>query len=654
MTTPEELGMVKPVGSDWISEGDNAISQNADAVAAIFDSLTATAANRPEVGLSVALNTVKKPGLHPIRFAGNANSPGYAGSMLVGQSYNGTIEQVTQLFMAQPNALFYRSARDNVWRDWEQLATVAQVEAVAEMFETRRVLHQLSQPGNGNLRDSAVTRHVRVPLEVPVTVHLWDLTLKNFNEQTNQNYGDLEFVDVWIGKAVKLGNGEYSQNYAEPPTNLGPLTASGSGATRRYTITNIEFTLEKGADYLVSYGYTDPNPAVPNHMGIGGCWLGTDPSLVGRYDPPVSNAWSVNIPLDLYLTLHAPKSARVIAYPDSSSGTGYGAGNPTRDTWGYRHAKSLGAFPILLGHSGSTLEAWANPNRYVWAKLSSTFDLADEAVIALGSNDWAISGDIPAMKANLAALVVLVKLYMAKAISYANVFPRASNTALKLAQLAEWNAHLDTLPHGALQVIDRHTAIAGPDGHMNPAYNSGDGTHLNTMGYARLGQAAISGQVLHRQYTVKQTAGRVVTVWDYLNQREQLIYGDTGRRNITALFNGTAPNATVGITGGSVYLTRVGRMVELNMEAVTLPPGQSTSFVQLGDIIPAGFQPPNERDFPLGARLTGEGAGGGSIRINRLTGRIYIYLHADGETIRVTANWFTEEPWPTSLPGVAA
>lgn len=166
----------------------------------------------------------------------------------------------------------------------------------------------------------------------------------------------------------------------------------------------------------------------------------------------------------------------------------------------------------------------------------------------------------------------------------------------------------------------------------------------------RLGVLDGQGQ---RGYTVDQTAGRTVTVWDYLNNREQLIYGDTGRRNITALFNGSAPNASVGIAGGNVYLTRVGRMVELNMENVTLPPGQSTSFVQLGDIIPVGFQPPNERDYPLSARLTAEGTNGGGIRINRLTGRIYIYLHANGETIRVTATWFTEDPWPTALPGVA-
>lgn len=155
----------------------------------------------------------------------------------------------------------------------------------------------------------------------------------------------------------------------------------------------------------------------------------------------------------------------------------------------------------------------------------------------------------------------------------------------------------------------------------------------------------------------EQAAGRLKVVSPY----EQLLTdvtgtvqgNDTGRREITALFDGTAPNATVGIAGGTVYLTRVGRMVELNMENVTLPLGQSTSFVQLGDIIPAGFLPPNERDYPLGERLAAEGTSGGGIRINRLTGRIYVYLHANGETVRVTATWFTEDPWPTVLPGTA-
>jgi len=155
----------------------------------------------------------------------------------------------------------------------------------------------------------------------------------------------------------------------------------------------------------------------------------------------------------------------------------------------------------------------------------------------------------------------------------------------------------------------------------------------------------------------EQNAGRLKVVSPY----EQLLTdvtgtvqgNDTGRRDITALFNGTAPNAVTGIAGGNVYLTRVGRMVELDFENVTLPPGQSTSFVNLGDIIPAGFQPPNERDYPLGMRLTAEAVSGGNLRVNRATGRIYIYLHVDGETIRVTATWFTEDPWPAVLPGTA-
>ena len=652
MTTPEELGMVRPTGSDLISQGDDAISQNALAVAAIWDQLAASAANRPEIGSSVDLNTVKKPGLHPIRFSSNANSPGYAGSMLVGQSYNGTFEQVTQLFMGQPNAVFYRSSRDGLWRDWEQLATVEQIEAVASKFETRRVLHQLSFPGNGNLRDSAVTRHVRVPVEVAETVHLWDITLKNFNEQTKQNYGDLDFVDVWIGKAVKLGNGGYSQNYAEQPTNLGALAAFGSGASRRYMLTNIEYTLEKGEEYLVSYGFTDPNPEVPNHMGIGGCWLGTDPTMVGRYDPPVSNAWSVNIPLDFYLTLHAPKNARVVAYVDSSSGTGYGADNPTRDTWGYRHAKSVGAFPVLLGHSGSTLGVWADPARYVWSKLGSTFDLADEAFIAVGSNDWAVYGDIPDMKSNLAALVVLVKTYMAETISFANIFPRASNTAVKLAQLAEWNDYLSTLPHGALQVIDRHSAIVGADGHMKPEYNSGDGTHLNTMGYAQLGQAAISGQVLQRQYTVKETAGRTVTVWDYLNNREQLIYGDTGWRSL-------AVPAVAPLDGsGSILIRRVGSRVTLQFDSVGYTGAGTPEYMTAAGFLPNGFCP-EYFDNPHGLISnisTNRFYFIGILQASRLRFSHFL-VAAPGigtNALRGQISWTTTQTWPTTLPGVAA
>lgn len=205
----------------------------------------------------------------------------------------------------------------------------------------------------------------------------------------------------------------------------------------------------------------------------------------------------------------------------------------------------------------------------------------------------------------------------------------------------------------ARSLVEVQTLIAGAQAERRAIQFMLHPSRLDTVGYMTTAEFVAILNYIQGE----QAAGRLKVVSPYeqlLTDVTGTVHGnDTGRRDITSLFNGTAPNATVGIAGGSVYLTRVGRMVELDLEGVTLPPGQSTSFVQLGDIIPAGFLPPNERDYPLGMRLTAEAISGGSLRINRLTGRIYVYLHADGETIRVTATWFTEDPWPVVLPGIA-
>lgn len=148
-----------------------------------------------------------------------------------------------------------------------------------------------------------------------------------------------------------------------------------------------------------------------------------------------------------------------------------------------------------------------------------------------------------------------------------------------------------------------------------------------------------------RGYTVDQTAGRVIKVWDYLNNREQLIYGDTGARNITSLFTG--------LVGGSVIIRRTAQFVEVDFQAVTLPNGSSIGFVDLGTAIPTGFRPPRFKDFNSPARTGTESSTIGSARFDA-NGKVYIYRYTDGEVIRVSAVWMTNEPWPTSLPGVAA
>lgn len=136
-------------------------------------------------------------------------------------------------------------------------------------------------------------------------------------------------------------------------------------------------------------------------------------------------------------------------------------------------------------------------------------------------------------------------------------------------------------------------------------------------------------------FEIDQTAGRAVYMQDYLNNRRQLVYGDTGWREL-ALENGWA---------GSVRVRRVGAMVEVI--AGSLVSGSAISVTTLG----TGFRP--QRAVPLLARpavLTNPPVYGS------LTATSGVLQLATGtaffaDTVQTT--FLTTDAWPTVLPGTA-
>jgi hypothetical protein len=138
---------------------------------------------------------------------------------------------------------------------------------------------------------------------------------------------------------------------------------------------------------------------------------------------------------------------------------------------------------------------------------------------------------------------------------------------------------------------------------------------------------------------VDQTAGRAIYTFDTINQREQLIYGDTGWRDITTAFGGGV--------GGALYLRRANSQVSLQMAgfqmATAIPNGTAISN------LPVGFRPTvnsyyplihgasrNSRSFYMGANGTGG----------------FNNAFAD-ENYSSLIQWSTIDAWPTSLPGAS-
>lgn len=137
---------------------------------------------------------------------------------------------------------------------------------------------------------------------------------------------------------------------------------------------------------------------------------------------------------------------------------------------------------------------------------------------------------------------------------------------------------------------------------------------------------------------VDQTAGRAIYTWDDLNNREQLIYGDTGWRNITAnLLNGWA--------GGTIYLRRVGSVVTMRLTGTSGANKTAVDFIGMD----LGFRPLATTRVPFCATST-------TVSVLEYSPTTNAWRSANTDNLGSNfseINWTTTDPWPTSLPGTA-
>ncbi|UQS94694.1 minor tail protein [Arthrobacter phage Zeina] len=166
----------------------------------------------------------------------------------------------------------------------------------------------------------------------------------------------------------------------------------------------------------------------------------------------------------------------------------------------------------------------------------------------------------------------------------------------------------------------------------------------------RLNSGTWSPWRLFASTRVDQTAGRTIYQWDDLNSREQLVWGDTGNRDISndqawndALFSGTAVAKN---SANLVRLRRVGSTVELYY-AYDRAAGSTVSPIAG---FPLGFRPAN----PVMALGCNSGMvlarvyhGGGASALS------YNTQGTAASAASVNMVFTTTDPWPTTLPGTA-
>lgn len=205
-------------------------------------------------------------------------------------------------------------------------------------------------------------------------------------------------------------------------------------------------------------------------------------------------------------------------------------------------------------------------------------------------------------------------------------------------EMWQWTGLTPTAEDDAQQALgNMPPSIQGSGNHLN---ETGDQYLSHKIAQWMIGRKYISeGRVpfaVLSQQKVKETAGRTVHIWDHINQREQMIYGDTGLRKLT-------PNALFTDTGQEVTVSRQGSIVSVTGWRLAAPstPAGETVVVNL----PLGFRPHNLSRFA-----------GNTFRdkFMAVSGNGDVTITAPSEPVdHFNVTFRTVDPWPTSLPGSA-
>lgn len=139
-----------------------------------------------------------------------------------------------------------------------------------------------------------------------------------------------------------------------------------------------------------------------------------------------------------------------------------------------------------------------------------------------------------------------------------------------------------------------------------------------------------------RNTSIDNTAGKVITMWDESANRSQMIYGDTGWRDISM----------AGETQKTL-IRRVGSVVELQFTNHAATAGNYV----FSNSVASGFRPAITREYPY---REGAAAFGSTKMMSVTNGGTVTFWNAAGGSTSAVAMWTTTEAWPTSLPGTAA
>ncbi|HJX78551.1 GDSL-type esterase/lipase family protein [Glutamicibacter sp.] len=402
------------------------------------------------------------------------------------------------------------------------------------------------------------------------------------------------------------------------------LAASGTTGENGFTSNWVNLSPAMiGNDCLISYGWQSSGDV---QMCLGYGYTGPIAA-----DATTGTAVAVNrIPMYAYIELETLPTVPTLASFTDSIGVGVSATYELYDSWLDQYCRPRGIVPMHWGSSGESGMSWESPDSKKWTLYGTEINQVDGVIYGMGSNQLsqAVTPTLQEMIDTATKCVENLRKHVSPNVYGATIIPRTNVTGDFETRRREFNAWMKASPLFT-DVFDMSAAVSNDDETLRPEFDA-DGIHLNTAGYAAMA-ATITRLVVTRGITVVETAGRVFKVWDYLNQREQLVYGDTGLRQVTLSVAGTG------------LLRREGRDVTLYLRDVVTPTGSETIYT-----LPAGFTP----DYSPQHGFIGR-TGSRALAAFSVSGASVTQNGTQTTAMYVQIKFTTNDPWPTSLPGSA-
>lgn len=338
----------------------------------------------------------------------------------------------------------------------------------------------------------------RIPITLPVNTTRWRLRIRNADQYGAGIAGAFTIVRPSLGIHAIDANGAGTGEMTGAPHQLGidtlAINSDGTEWTGAWvTATAGQFTAQ--TQHLLSIGLrmsAGQTTIKTNSVS----WYRSGTSHLANTQT-IGSLIKSNPFLDIRVEYEYDGVEPAMAVGDSitdglfAGGKGQIGGYPA--TLALRTGQPVNNAAVS-GHRANQVKGYGTTHWY-WTRVIPLGGTAPKAaIVSLGTNDAVTVGETAAtIKTNLLTIFATLRSLGVKRLYASTIAPRedAGATVDVKAIIAEVNAWLLTRPAGLVDVFefDRAVGTAVDPADLDERYDSGDGLHLNTAGYARLARA---------------------------------------------------------------------------------------------------------------------------------------------------------------------